>query len=130
LPRVTSLTRVVAISALTAAGFASCPVLAPDAVGAQAVPACSDGTLVTTENGPVCGVVSDGVAAYLGVPYAAPPVGDLRWRPPAPVKPWTTTLQATQVGLNCPQPSFPPGSTSSAVRSEDCLTLNLYVPQG
>jgi para-nitrobenzyl esterase len=46
------------------------------------------------------------------------------------VKPWTTTFQATQVGLNCPQPPFPPGSTSSAVRSEDCLTLNLYVPQG
>ena len=71
---------------------------------------------------------NDGAVAYLGVPYAAPPVGALRWRPPAPVTPWTTTFQATQAGLNCPQPPFPPGSTSSAARSEDCLTLNLYVP--
>ena len=95
---------------------------------AQAAPACTDGTLVATESGPVCGIESSGVTAYLGVPYAEPPVGRLRWRAPAPVTPWSTTLQATRAGLNCPQPSFPPGAPSSAVRSEDCLTLNMYVP--
>jgi para-nitrobenzyl esterase len=96
---------------------------------AQAAPACSDGTLVNTGSGPICGLITDGVTAYLGVPFAAPPVGAQRWRPPAPTAPWTTTLQATQAGLNCPQPAFPPGSTSSAARSEDCLTLNMYVPR-
>lgn len=92
-------------------------------------PACSDGTLVNAEDGPVCGLVTSGVTAYLGIPFAAPPVAALRWRPPAPITPWTTALRATQAGLNCPQPPFPPGSTSSAARSEDCLTLNLYVPR-
>jgi para-nitrobenzyl esterase len=125
---VTSFARLASITALTAAGFLSHGVLQSSTVAAQARPACSDGTLVRTENGPVCGVVNDGVIAYLGVPYAAPPVGALRWRPPAPVESWTTTLQATEAGLNCPQPPFPPGSTATAVRSEDCLTLNLYVP--
>ncbi len=126
--RVKSFARVATMSALMAAGFLSHPMLRPHTVAAQAAPACSDGTLVSVENGPMCGVANDGAVAYLGVPYAAPPVGALRWRPPAPVTPWTTTFQATQAGLNCPQPPFPPGSTSSAVRSEDCLTLNLYVP--
>jgi len=95
---------------------------------AQAAPPCADGTLVTTADGPICGIVANGVRTYLGVPFAAPPVGALRWRAPAPVAPWTTTIQATQAGPGCPQPPFPPGSTSSAARSEDCLTLNLYVP--
>jgi para-nitrobenzyl esterase len=123
-----SIRRLATTAALAAAAFTSHAVLHAPSVAAQAAPACSDGTLVNTENGPVCGNANDGVVAYLGVPFAAPPVGALRWRAPAPVASWTTTLQATQGGLNCPQPPFPPGSTSSAVRSEDCLTLNLYVP--
>jgi len=123
---VTAFARVAA--ALIAAAVASQTVVRVRTGAAQAAPACADGTLVNTENGPICGLVTNGVTAYLGVPFAAPPVGPLRWRPPAPVAPWTTTLQATQAGLNCSQPPFPPGSTPPAVRSEDCLTLNMYVP--
>jgi para-nitrobenzyl esterase len=98
------------------------------AAAAQAAPACTAGTLVQTANGPVCGLAANGVTSYLGIPYAAPPVGALRWQPPAPVTPSTTTLQATEAGLPCPQPGFPAGSPPPA-SSEDCLTLNLYVPQ-
>lgn len=99
------------------------------AIAAQiAAPECTANTLVTTENGPICGIGKEGVTSYLGIPFAAPPVGALRWQPPAPVAASTTTFQATQAGPNCPQPPFPAGSNPSAKTSEDCLTLNLYVP--
>jgi para-nitrobenzyl esterase len=90
--------------------------------------ACAAGTTVTTTNGPVCGIVSGGVAQWLGIPYAAPPVGALRWQPPQPPAPWTTTLQATSFGSECvqqfPVPGFPTGGT------ENCLYLNVWAPQG
>ena len=127
LPTATFFPGVASVAALIALATVSAT-LRPPSILAQGVPACTDGTRVATESGPVCGIETSGVTAYLGVPYAAPPVGRLRWSAPAPVTPWTTTLQATRAGLNCPQPSFPPGSTSAAVRSEDCLTLNMYVP--
>jgi para-nitrobenzyl esterase len=62
---------------------------------------------VTIDSGLVGGVTSEGVTSYVGIPYAAPPVGDLRWAPPAPVDPWTGTLQATTAGNICigPMPS-------------------------
>jgi para-nitrobenzyl esterase len=109
-----------------AAAIVGVAVAAP-AAGAQPGPACTAGTLVNTQNGPVCGLVANGVTSYLGIPYAAPPVGALRWRPPAPVTPSTTTFQATEAGARCPQPAFPAGSPPP-VTSEDCLTLNLYEP--
>lgn len=90
-------------------------------------PSCTAGTIVNTQNGPVCGLAANGVTSYLGIPYAAPPVGALRWHPPAPVTPSMTTFQATEAGVRCPQPAFPAGSPPP-VTSEDCLTLNLYVP--
>jgi para-nitrobenzyl esterase len=99
------------------------------AIAAQtAAPACTANTLVNTENGPMCGMVKDGGASYLGVPFAAPPVGPLRWQPPAPVAAWTTAFQATQAGPSCPQAPFPIGSNVNAMTNEDCLTLNVYVP--
>jgi para-nitrobenzyl esterase len=97
------------------------------AAAATVAPACTAGTLVQTVNGPVCGLLADGVTSYLGIPYAAPPIGSLRWHPPAPVTPSTTTFQATQAGARCPQPAFPAGSPPP-VTSEDCLTLNVQVP--
>ncbi|WP_242614657.1 carboxylesterase/lipase family protein [Actinomadura roseirufa] len=90
-----------------------------------AAPACTDGTLVQTDRGPVCGTVADGVRSWLGVPYAAPPVGKLRWQPTEPHPGWTTTLEATQRGASCPQPAFlgPPSE------NEDCLRLNIVTPE-
>jgi para-nitrobenzyl esterase len=96
-------------------------------VAAAAAPPCTSGTQVTTASGPVCGMTSDGVTSYLGIPYAAPPVGDLRWKPPAPVAPWRDTLQATMPGNICTGPNSNTGAVSG---SEDCLTLNVQVPAG
>jgi para-nitrobenzyl esterase len=112
------------IAAVAAVAMATATVAAAQ----PAAPACTAGTLVQTAAGPVCGLVANGVTSYLGIPYAAPPVGALRWRPPAPVTPWTTTLQATQPGAECPQPAFPAGSPPPTNTSENCLTLNVQVP--
>jgi Carboxylesterase family len=57
---------------------------------------------VRTESGPVRGSTADGVVAFKGIPFAAPPVGDLRWRAPQPVKPWKAVRDATQFGRGLP----------------------------
>lgn len=95
---------------------------------AQTPASCTSGTLVQTGSGPVCGVTADGQTYYLGIPYAAPPVGRLRWRSPQPVHSWTSTYQATQRGAACPTPGFPAGSPPQAGTSEDCLNLEVEKP--
>ena len=65
--------------------------------------------------------------SYIGVPYAAPPVGDLRWRPPQSPQRWTKTFDATQYGSSCPQ-NADLGAFASAGGDEDCLYLNVYAP--
>lgn len=87
------------------------------------VTSCSTGTTVDTASGPVCGFVSNGLTEWLGIPYAAPPVGALRWQPPQPHASWTTTLQALNYPDACPQS----GSTT-VPQSEDCLYLNVIAP--
>ncbi|MFZ0269243.1 carboxylesterase/lipase family protein [Caulobacter sp.] len=72
-----------------------------------------------------------GVVAYKGVPYAKPPVGDLRWRPPVPAPAWTGVRQAEEFGQACLQPpQSPTGLYSGGIASpsEDCLTLNVWAP--
>ena len=66
-------------------------------------PSCAAGTTVNTEDGSVCGIVNNGVDEWLGIPYAAPPVGALRWAPPQPPAPWTPLLPAVQLPNACPQ---------------------------
>ena len=82
---------------------------------------------VTVEGGRVSGVNTAlaGVRAYKGIPYAAPPVGPLRWRPPQPVRPWNGIKDCSQFGAACPQPDSPLRDTP-ANQSEDCLTLNVW----
>lgn len=77
---------------------------------------------VRTQAGPVQGVrdVTTGVAVFRGIPYAAPPVGEWRWRPPRPVPPWTGLRRATDYGAVCPQ--------ATNASSEDCLFLNVWTP--
>lgn len=83
------------------------------------------GPRVQTDHGPLVGkTVEGGVQAFLGIPYAAPPVGDLRWRPPSDAAAWTEPRQAVEVGPACPQLTVP----SYARSSEDCLTLNVWSP--
>jgi para-nitrobenzyl esterase len=87
-----------------------------------------EGPTATTPSGTLRGVAGDGVTAFLGVPYAAPPVGDLRWRAPAPFAPWQGVRDATAKGPACPQSR---GTLlGSAPTSEDCLTLNVWTPSG
>jgi len=82
--------------------------------------------LVFTFSGPVRGSVnSAGIAEFLGIPYAAPPVGDLRWRPPVHHAPWFAPLEAAQFANHCPQPPSPFGIASV---TEDCLFLNVFTP--
>lgn len=88
-----------------------------------AAPSCSSGTIVDTANGPVCGTSADGVTSYQGIPYAAAPVGELRWQPPQPHQPWHDTLPATQSVKSCPTPGV-----AAADTSEDCLYLKIQKP--
>jgi para-nitrobenzyl esterase len=90
-------------------------------------PACSSGTLVQTNSGPVCGLTAKGQTSYLDIRYAAPPVGALRWMPPQPVRPWSSTYRATRRGRECAQPSFPSGGLTKGT-SEDCLFLEVQEP--
>ena len=90
-------------------------------------------TIVSTRNGRLRGRTSDGVSAFLGVSYAAPPVGRLRLRPPQPVEPWTGVRDATELGPEPPQPQFDPADASGllfdpAVPGDDCLNLNIWTP--
>jgi para-nitrobenzyl esterase len=89
-------------------------------------------TVVRVDSGQLQGVVDDGVVSYKGIPFAAPPVGDLRWRPPQPVAPWTGVRPAAQFGANCMQGRFgpppAPGAAAAPVPSEDCLFLNVWRP--
>ena len=88
--------------------------------------------MVRVDSGELQGVVEDGVVSYKGIPFAAPPVGDLRWRPPQPVEPWTGVRQAAEFGANCMQGRFGPPRSSDAppapAPSEDCLVLNVWQP--
>lgn len=83
--------------------------------------------LVTTSSGDVQGVDRGSSCAFLGIPFAAPPVGGLRWKPPQAAAPWApTTLKATATPPSCPHIN-PPG-TAETQGNEDCLTLNIWTP--
>lgn len=98
--------------------------------GCQDEPAPDDGAVVETGSGAVRGIESDGVSSWKGVPYAEPPVGDLRWRPPAPTS-WDGELDAEDYGPACLQ-GPPSALTESLLKvgatDEDCLTLNIHRP--
>ena len=82
------------------------------------------GLTVHTGGGVVQGVATAGADEFLGIPYAAPPVGALRWQRPQPVS-WAGILQADTLPSPCPQP---PGGFGAASTDEDCLYLNIYRP--
>lgn len=88
--------------------------------------------VVATQEGPVQGKVSDGVAAFTGIPFAAPPVGPLRFRPPQPVQTWSTPFVADKAIPNCIQFGGENGTAqgSNAGASEDCLYLSVWAPKG
>ena len=108
---------------------------------ATAKPGCCDGLTVHTTSGTVHGTLNEtyaGVRRFLSIPYAAPPVGNLRWEPPQAYTP-NGDIDATTYGPACPQFasnatggffSLSPGlSPNPTFLSEDCLTLSVYTPQ-
>jgi para-nitrobenzyl esterase len=78
-------------------------------------------TIVVTDAGKVEGIQENGFMSFKGIPFAAPPVGDLRWKEPQPVNPWEGVLKADSFGPACPQPQ-------NLRQNEDCLYLNVWTP--
>jgi para-nitrobenzyl esterase len=83
--------------------------------------------VVGTSGGAVRGVDAGTTDRFLGIPYAAPPVGPLRWRPPQPAATWHGVRAATAFAPHCAQPA---GAFGKASTSEDCLYLNVFAPSG
>jgi para-nitrobenzyl esterase len=83
--------------------------------------------VVTTPSGPVRGVSAGGVDSFLGIPYAAPPVGKLRWTAPRPAPHWSGIRPATAYGNTCPALASTNGPRSE---TEDCLFINVQRPTG
>lgn len=92
----------------------------------QAASGAADATLVTTDKGAIRGTIHNGVREFKGIPFAKPPVGELRWSMPEPAVAWSGTLDATTYKSPCPQAErygIPESSDN-----EDCLYLNVATP--
>src|SRR6266487_3634814 len=89
---------------------------------------------IKLDSGQVSGVPGKSAEGlvFKGIPFAAPPVGDLRWKPPQPAARWDGVRQATEFGADCMQGRFGPppaaGAPPAPAQSEDCLFLNVWRP--
>src|SRR6266496_2796161 len=84
---------------------------------------------IKIDTGQIEGVVSGDVLSFKGIPYAAPPVGDLRWREPQPVKPWQGVRKANEYGHDCMQQPAPgDAAAAGGPFGEDCLMVNVWRP--
>ncbi len=116
--------RSVLVSVLLAAVLAGCG----SSTGGSGGTSGARGLAVETGSGPVEGFEAEGVFSYRGIPYAAPPVGDLRWKPPTGPAAWTDTLVTTERPNGCSQEAFAGLPIPGFVASEDCLYLNVDTP--
>ncbi len=107
--------------------------LAAMAAGCTASADNSGPPLVRVEQGDLRGTTQDGITRFLNIPYAAAPVGDLRWQAPRPASGWEGERDASAFGPVCAQGSMPSpdgsGRPAPPEMSEDCLSLNIWAPQ-
>jgi para-nitrobenzyl esterase len=105
-----------------------CTVLA--ATSASAVLAAKPAPIATVDGGIIRGSVTNGIASFKGIPFAAPPIGNLRWRAPQPARPWKGVRDATHYGHDCAQVPFPSDAAPlGTAPSEDCLVMNIWRPE-
>jgi para-nitrobenzyl esterase len=98
-------------------------------LGAALPAAAQQAPVVPVTGGNVAGSVEGNVATFRGIPFAAPPVGALRWRAPQPVIPWEGVRDAAAFGHDCMQLPFPSDAAPLGTPpSEDCLTVNVWAP--
>jgi para-nitrobenzyl esterase len=117
---------------------AACMISPPSNFAEQGKPMTSpsdnkNGPIVKAPAGAVEGQMEGDLRVFKSIPYALPPVGSLRWRPPSPMPRWADVRKATDFGPICFQPTSPSPSIYSwtpAPMSEDCLTLNIWAPTG
>src|SRR5215831_5156445 len=84
---------------------------------------------VEVAGGKVAGVAANGIVSFKGIPFAAPPVGALRWKAPQPLKPWTGVREGSKFGPSCMQDAtFARVFGAPPEISEDCLYLNVWTP--
>jgi para-nitrobenzyl esterase len=89
----------------------------------------ASGPVVAIQAGKVQGATADGVSSWKGIPFAAPPVGALRWRAPQPVAAWSGVRPATEYSHDCMQKPFPSDAAPlGTAPAEDCLYLNVWKP--
>ncbi|HEU4959151.1 MAG TPA: carboxylesterase family protein [Sphingomonas sp.] len=98
-------------------------------VTASTIAHAASGPVVKLDTGAIRGVTDEGVESFKGIPYAAPPVGPLRWRPPQSAAHWSGIRDATAYGHDCMQ-ARAPGEKEGTTPSEDCLFLNVWRPAG
>src|SRR5262245_17977711 len=103
-------------------------ILASIALFLAPLPAQSDGPVVKVDGGQVRGAIAGDVLAFKGIPYAAPPVGNLPWRAPQPVVPWAGVREASTFCSDCMQQPFGMSAPIATKPSEDCLVVNLWRP--
>src|SRR5260221_7042432 len=84
------------------------------------------GPIVETKEGPVQGIISNGVNEFLGIPYAQPPIGSLRWQPPRDPEPWTNTRVAWEFAPICALTTTLGAFSGPPNNNEDCLYLNVF----
>lgn len=98
-------------------------------VAAFTLAAAASPVVVQTNTGKIAGQATpDGRSLFFGIPFAQPPVGDLRWKPPAPIKPWVGVRDATKSGPGCMQLDYGWNHDNAANQSEDCLYLEVVSP--
>jgi len=101
--------------------------------GSSQLPGAEPAPLVAAPAGTLRGAAVGDIRVFKGIPYALPPTGPLRWKPPVPAPGWKNTREATEFGSVCVQPKPQPGSIYSwnpRPMSEDCLSLNIWAPAG